>query len=220
LATVLSETLPDARIIVCLREPIERCWSWYRFVQDRTRIPKDLAFSAYLDICHELHRSGQDGLRKNQPFTGLCGSAYDERLEEWLDVFGDRLRIEYFDALATDARGTVEGILRWLGVDDEVARGFRYDVENRTVPYRSRRLQRGAVVLNRWSERFVHGHGGLKRLLRSGYYAVNGNRPPAVLEPAERERLASFYAPHNRRTAEVLRSAGYDRLPRWLADEP
>lgn len=217
-ATVLSETLPNARVIVCLRDPIQRCWSWYRFVQDRTRIPKELGFDAYLDICEELHRSGADGLRMNQPFTGMGGGAYDERLEGWLDVFGDRLRIEYFDDLAADPRTTVEGILRWLGLDDGVARDFRYGVENRTVPYRSRPVQRSAVVVNRWGERFFRTHGRVKRILRRAYYAVNKDRARAVLQPAERERLALFYEPHNRRLAEVLRDAGRDRLPDWLAD--
>jgi hypothetical protein len=217
-ARVMRQTLDDVRVVVCLREPIERCWSWYRFVHGRARIPKDMGFGTYLDICEELHSTGADGLRANQPFTGLGGSIYAARLEGWLDVFGDRLRIEYFDDLATDPETVVEGLLRWLALDGRAASGFRYEVENRATSYRSRPVQRTAVRVNRWGERFFSHHGRLKRALRTGYYAVNRDRTSAVLEPAARERLAEFYAPHDRRLADVLGRARVSRLPAWLAD--
>ena len=52
-----------------------------------------MGFDSYLDICEELHHAGLDGLRENQPYTGLLGGCYDEWLGAWQESFGERLRI-------------------------------------------------------------------------------------------------------------------------------
>jgi hypothetical protein len=218
MAVAMRDALPDCRVVISLREPVQRCWSWYRYVRSRARIPEDMDFGSYLDVCEQLHGTGEDDLRRNQPYTGLGGSVYADRLAGWLDVFGDRARIEYFDDLAADPRRCVEGILRWLGLDHAVASDFRYETENRTVGYRNRQVQMAAVRVNRWSERFFHRHRDLKRRLRTVYYRVNAVDQPELLSEADRERLTAFYAPHNRALAHVLRAAGRDQLPGWVAD--
>ena len=218
IAKAIDETLDGARVIVCLREPIQRCWSWYRFVRSRARIPKEMQFGSYLDTCMDLHEAGLDGLRVNQPYSGLRGGCYDESMGSWLELFGDRLHIEFFDDIVTDPHSTVERILRWLGLDVGVAAGFQYDVENRTVQYSNRTAQQVALWLNRRGEQFFDRHAGLKRVLRSAYYAVNQDSTAEVLEAAARERLSAFYVPHNQKLVDVLRSTGYDRRPAWLSD--
>jgi uncharacterized short protein YbdD (DUF466 family) len=217
-ATAMRESLDDARVLVCLREPVQRCWSWYRFVRGRARIPKDMDFGSYLDVCEQLRSVGEDGLRENQPYSGLRGGCYDEWIDAWQELFGERLRIEFFDNLVEDPCGTVEGVLRWLGLDERVAAGFRYDVENRSVQYRSRPVLQAALVLNRRGEHFFERHGRMKRALRSVYYAMNRDSAPEVLDPALRERLAAFYVQHNERLTARLGSVDAGRWPAWLAD--
>ena len=53
LARGLLEALPDPRVVLILRAPGERCWSWFRFVKTRLHIPKDMSFDVYLDRCEE-----------------------------------------------------------------------------------------------------------------------------------------------------------------------
>lgn len=76
LATVLRETCPSVRVVVSLRSPIERCWSWSQFVKSRDRIPKDMPFSAYLDRCEQLREQGIDGTLDHQPYWGMGGGCY------------------------------------------------------------------------------------------------------------------------------------------------
>ena len=102
LARGLHRLSPSARAIVSLREPGERCWSWFRFVKSRTRIPKDMPFKAYLDRCEELHDVGTDGDYENQPFWGLGGGCYATWLEAWAKEFEDRFRILFFDEIVDD----------------------------------------------------------------------------------------------------------------------
>ena len=218
LAGALRSTLSDPRVIVSFREPGQRCWSWYCFMRSRARIPKDMTFNTYLDRCEQLHRMGVDHLRGYQPFFGLSGGCYDQWVDAWLEIFGDRLRIEFFEDMVRDPRSAVEGIFRWLDIDDKVAAGFQYEIENKTVQYKHKSMQQAALFINRRSERFFEHHRSLKRALRAAYYLMNRDNAAEQLEPAARERLAAFYAPHNERLAVKLGDAGLSRWPAWLAE--
>jgi hypothetical protein len=219
-ASAMRDSLDDdARVVVSLREPVQRCWSWYQFVRGRARIPKGMRFEQYLDICEELHAAGLDGLRENQPYSGLLGGCYDESLRAWQELFGARLHILFFDDLVADPRGAVVETLRWLDADPRAAADFSYTVENRSVQYRSRPVLAAALFLNRRGERFFQRHAGLKHVLRGAYHAVNRDTAAAeVLSSAARNRLAAFYAPHNEGVAQLLRSAGLTGLPAWLSE--
>jgi hypothetical protein len=110
----------------------------------------------------------------------------------------------------------VEDLCGWLGIDTAVCADFRYAIENKTVQYKNKQLQRAALSVNRRSERFFAEHAGLKRVLRGAYYRVNSENAPERLDPADRERLAEFYAPHNARFAVLLADAGTVDVPAWL----
>jgi hypothetical protein len=215
-ATAVSASLDEPRVLISLRDPVERCWSWYRFVRGRARIPKEMTFASYIDRCEELHERGVDGLRENQAFVGLRGGCYDDWYDSWRGLLGDRLHVEFFDDLVEDPARVTRSVLRWLDLDEGPADGFQFAVENRSVQYRSRPVLRAALVVNRRAERFFEQHSDLKRKLRKAYYTVN--RPPDddVLEPAQRERIAAFYAPHNAQLAASLRASHITRLPAWL----
>jgi Sulfotransferase domain len=212
LARGLHRLSPLARTIVSLREPGERCWSWFRFVKSRTRIPKDMTFRAYLDRCEELRDAGTDGDYENQPFWGLGGGCYATWLEAWSKEFEDQFRIIFFDEIVADPKGTVKALCDWLSIDSDVVDDFDFPVDNKTEPYRNRMVQKAAVRLNRRSERFFHRHQRSKRVLRRVYYAANKAPAEATMSQAERARLDSFYKPHNARLTDQLDTLGL-RLP-------
>jgi hypothetical protein len=215
-ASAIDTLLPDSRVIVLLRDPVRRCWSWYAFMRGTDRIPREMGFPEYLDRCADLHAQDVDRLRENQPFWGLGGGCYDAWIDDWIAVFGDRLHIEFFDDLVASPRSMVEGVCEWLGVDAAPCASFDYSVENRTVQSRNRRLLRMARSLNRRGERFLARHPHAKRTLRGFYYRINADKAPLSLDDASRERLARFYGLHNERLAASLTASGRTTLPSWL----
>jgi hypothetical protein len=217
-AGAVCASLEEPRVLISLRDPVDRCWSWYRFVRGRARIPKDMRFADYIDVCEQLRARGVDGLRENQAFVALRGGCYDEWYDSWRELLGDRLHVEFFDDLVEDPPRVTRRVLRWLGLDDRPVEGFRFTVENRSVQYRSKRVLKAALVLQRRGERFFERHVDLKRRLAKAYYNVNRQPDQDVLEPALRERLVAFYAPHNARLAASLRGSGITRFPPWLPD--
>jgi hypothetical protein len=214
-ARALRETCGPVRAVLSLREPGDRCWSWFRFVKSRMRIPKELGFDEYLDRCEELHRRGLDGNIENQAYWGLGGSCYSEWLDAWLDELGDDLHIVFFDDIAGAPGAVMERLFAWLGLDPTPARTAGLAAANKTEQYRNRRAQQVAVALNRRGERFWRTHPRLKRGLRSGYYALNRAGPQDALSSAARERLDLFYAPYNLRLTAQLARVGLVAPDGW-----
>ena len=215
-ADSMADLLPGARVVVSFRDPVQRCWSWFRFVRSTARIPKNMSFAHYVDRCLRLHEEGTDGTRANQAFWGVGGGCYDTWFQPWRDVFGDRFRVEFFEDVVRDPRSTTEGLCGWLGIDVEVCAGFRYGVENKTVQYKLKGLQKAALAVNRRSERFFATHPELKSALRGAYYKVNSDDAEQRMDAATRERLAAFYAPHTERLATLLAGTGIVDTPDWL----
>jgi len=214
-AQAMAATCPGVRVIVSLRSPPERCWSWFRFVKSRLRIPREMAFEDYLDRCEELHRAGIDDRVENQPFWGLGGGCYSRWLDEWALELGDRFRIVLFEDLVAAPGDVVESLFRWLRLDLGPLSSLGFPEDNKTEQYRSRSLQHLAVRINRRSERFFRRHTTVKRLLRSTYWAFNKAPEERGLPAASRRRLEDFYRPYDERLNEQLARLGLAVPTSW-----
>lgn len=218
-ADAIADLLDEPRIIISLRDPVERFVSFYSFMRSRLAIPADMDRGSYLRHCEELALTGRDRQRQNFPYFALTTGVYVDFVDDWIDVFGDHLRIVFFDDLVADARATVRGLAGWLSIDADVVDAFELAVENRTVSIRNAGLQQAALAANRRFGRFFGRHRSLKRNLRQLYYSLNAQRSPAPAAPPVDDdlvHLRSVYAEPNERLAQVLRSHGYRDLPAWL----
>ncbi len=215
IARAMRETCGPIRVVLSLREPGARCWSWFGFVKSRMRIPRDLTFADYLDRCEQLHREGVDGTVENQPYSGLLGGCYANWLDDWIDEFSSDLHVVFFDDLVSDPRRVMENTFDWLGLDRGPAETADFEAKNRTEQYRNRTAQRVAVTLNRRGERFFRRHPDLKRRLRSGYYTLNRAEPFDAMTTAARDRLDEFYRPYNARLSDQLMRLGLDVPGTW-----
>jgi hypothetical protein len=215
-AHAIEATCPGSRIVVSLRSPADRCWSWFRFVQNRLRIPEDMDFDTYLDRCEELHRAGEDGALENQAFAGMLGGCYADWMDAWIETFDSRLKIMFFDDFVADPREVVRQLCEWLALDVTVLTDLTFEADNQTQVYRSKTFQRVAVTANRHSERFFRRHMWLKRRLRSAYFLLNSAAPQGGMPASSRARLDAFYAPYNRRLAEQLAGVGLELPNSWV----
>lgn len=218
-AEVVDHVLDDPKVIICLRDPVDRFLSFHSFMRSRLAIPEDMDVRGYLHRCEEMARAGEDRQRGNFPYFALTTGAYADFLTGWFDVFGPRLRIVFFDDLSTDPVGALRGLTDWLGIDGSVVETFDLTPENRTVPIRSATMQRLALAANRRFRRFFSDHRLLKRRLRGIYQTINADRADGGRRRAsdeERAMLRERYAGANERLAQLLRANGYTDLPSWV----
>lgn len=114
----VAEALPDLRIILTLRHPIERVWS-----------------QTLYDFGHLVGRdvrrvSSMECLRQFERARSRLSSDYFRIVKIWSTVFGrEALHIDFFDRLRDDPQGFTHGVLKHLGastswaIPDEFIKG-------------------------------------------------------------------------------------------------
>ena len=216
-ASVVDETLPGARIIVVLREPVARTISFFQYQKTRLRIPAELSIEDYL--AHADTLTDADFLDpENERFFAVGGSRYADFLPGWLEVFGtERLQIVSFEDLTRDPASVLHGLIEWLGLDPALLPMDALSSENTTMGFKSRRLQRLALAANDRFERILRRYPGVKRRMRAVYFRLNGRSAAKRISDEVRADLAERFREPNRRLAAQLSSVGFP-LPSWLED--
>lgn len=120
---LIRKAAPDARLIAIAREPVERTWSHFVYVNDDLGDGTVAAFRAAVErelgLPYEPYRTGTHFVRL---------SAYAEQLERYRDVFpSEQLLVVGYDDLIRRTADTLARICTFLGIDD--AFGFDTSVQ-------------------------------------------------------------------------------------------
>lgn len=212
-AELVKSCLPDARIIVLLREPVERLLSLYNRAVAHSELPAHLSFRDFVDASLKW----RPGETANYAYTrGLRDGFYIDYLREWHALFGENLEILFTDDLKSDSRALTAGVCRWLGIDASLLASEPFEISNRTLHYRFRGIH---SYITRWymkTEAYWRRHPGVKRAIRRMYNRINGARAelPSI-GPETLEFLHRVYAPYNAELREFLIERRIP-LPRWL----
>lgn len=213
LITEMQRVLGSHKVVLMLRDPVDRLWSYYNFERSRSNVPFDMSFASYVERCLELKREGVDTLRENNAYWGLSSGLYDGPLVDWLAAYGESMQVVFFEHMKVDPSHIVAQLFDWIGVDGEVASNLDYDVRNPTVLYPGRRLNhirtslRGRVgPLPRWTAPVI---ARIDTLLGRRTSVQN-------MDSEVREQLAKYYATSMVNTRQILGDAGYKNLPDWL----
>lgn len=168
----VRRTVPNARLIVLVRNPIDRAYSQHQLACRRGR--EQLAFEEAIDaeplrVDPETERILADPTYRSlahRHHSYLARGRYAEQLERWLSLFPrEQLLVVRSEDLFADPAETMSNVHSFLGL--------RAHEKSRYEPY--------------------------------------NQQPYTDLAPATRRRLADYFAPHNRRLAELLgRDLGWD----------
>lgn len=103
---------PAARIVILLRDPVERAWAHHR--ADQAGEAERRGFLRA--VRDELSRPGRWG--QDQVYLGA--GFYADALERYLGLFGrDRVWVGFHETLGPDARWPAREIVAWLGRDPD-----------------------------------------------------------------------------------------------------
>lgn len=211
----LVADLGSPRVIIALREPTARMWSSYSYKRSKGRLPEEMDFPRFFDECRRVYEQGRLRDRDAEAFRTVGTGVYADFLGDWFDVLGKDLRIVFFEDLAADPAAEMARLCRWLGLDEEPLAGFDFGTRNRTVQPRSQALRRVAYGLNARAGGWLGEGTGTGRVLRRIYGRLNSGSLDERLSDEQRERVASFYAPHTARLVELLDAHGVVARPAW-----
>lgn len=176
-----------ARIIISLRDPVERFWSHY--LMNEVNRPSAMAPLEFLE--HNLAVGRSDAL--NDLFgMGL----YGEQVARYLEVFGeDRMLLLFLEETALDPQMTMQTVARFLDLDD----GYRFSTGQRDKEHVEPRGGLGRLLLRDARMRAVGNRllpANARRFLKTRVLG-DSSRKPAVPEDVRR-RLRHLYADDSR----------------------
>ena len=199
----LHDVLPDATLIVSLRNPIQRAWSRYLHLWRKGDIRPHLNFWEACAIAPEIIGDGE----------------YFRCLQPWRELFpATRLHLLVLDDAAIDPYGYLRVVYEILGVDPEFRAAVTAEKLNEHQTPRSMMAAkltfRGVRLLHQSGLHAVvelgKQLGGKRLVLRDGRDAT---KDPAPLTQAERERLSTHYQPD---VAALSQLVGRDLVSLWL----
>jgi hypothetical protein len=221
-AEAIRERLPKTRVLVVLREPVERLESFYTFMKSILAVPRGMTFAEYVDACLALSPA-ELSAKELDMYRGLHDGLYADYYDAWHNSFDDRFRVCFLDDLSERPEEMLPEIAAWAGISPEPLLE-PLQADNRRSAYRIAALQRYARRFNAAHEPWLRRHARVKRLLRGAYRLVNGTPPAETVDEqvdaATLGRLVSFYAESNAQLAQLVSRDQPDfRLPQWLYNE-
>ena len=110
----VCEHLPEARVVITLRHPVDLMLSMHQ--EHRTRlIEYDTAQATMIEISRR--QSFQPDEDAPQTYSFLRFPRLKAPTLQWVEALGDRVRIIPLSSIATDPLRTTNEILSWLGVE-------------------------------------------------------------------------------------------------------
>lgn len=198
---------PDAKIIMVLRNPIDRAYSFYWY--NRNQFVEKLSFEDALEKEPERIAEGA-----NFRFHYVESGRYHPQVKRYLDEFGaDAVRIHLFEDLARDSASLCREILDFLGVpsDVELVTG---EIFNRSGEFKSNTFGRVLTAHFPGKEMIRRLAPSATRRFRARLVNMNMRRPPAM-KPEVRARLADAF----REDVQMLSQLLNRDVTGWL-DEP
>jgi Sulfotransferase domain len=173
----INAAVPDARIIIVVRNPIDRAWSSYWHARRYGREEREFG--------QALEEELGSGSQRVPRF--IRGSTYADSVRRYLELFGDDgVLVLVFEEFAAETRESMRDVYRFLDVDPGFADLVRIEVLN---PYSKPRNGLVARIYAGRSVRFLAKRLPLRVQHRAERVALARDGKPA-LEPKLRRLIA------------------------------
>jgi len=216
MAEAIAGTLGSIKIIIILKEPVERLISFYKRKKATLQLPSGMSFSDFVNRCANMSTMELE-LQENHLYTAMATGKYSGFLEPWLKTFQQDIKIVFFDDLQKDVKQFMIELAGWLKIDSRFYEDFEFDVKNRSMNYKNELLQQMAVNVNRAGQRFWRAYPGFKKNLLSLYYKANGSSFAIdEIDNTTVQFLKNYYEPHNHNLQLLLSRFGINDKPSWL----
>jgi len=117
----IRRRLPDAKLIIILRHPVDRAWSHYRMYRRNGSEPCETFEQALADEPRRLKEGWFRGVHRDLGF-------YYRHLLPYFEAFPrDQIRVYLYDDLRANAGGLMQDLFNFVGVDSD----FRPDMATR-----------------------------------------------------------------------------------------
>jgi hypothetical protein len=204
----IQRLAPDVRIVILLREPVDRAQSAFQYMTAR-------GFESAPDVLCAVHEEDSrvaDNWHHIWHYTRM--SRYADAVAAFQTAFGrERVGIWYYDDLQRDYVGTLRQVLRFIGTDPSEGEAVGVPVVNSSGSPRSKLIQSGLHA----ATRNPHVRRTVKRV--TSYHAREAVRRRLLrrkgVDPAVRAELAPLFRDDLLRLRSLV---DLERAPAWLLE--
>jgi hypothetical protein len=189
----IKRVVPEARILIMLRDPVDRAYSQYW-----NDVREGIERRSFLDALVEEQRSGPGGWGVSSLLID-CGR-YADQVVRYLDHFGARVHVLFFEEFVGHEASTIADVYSFLGVRSPTAGAAPRRMNPASLP---RNSLSAALLASAKVRRVVRAT--VPRPLRSRLrVGLLKQVTPPPMDPAARALLTEVYRSEVRRLAELL----------------
>lgn len=214
-ANAINKYSPNSKIILVLRNPVDRLFSFYKYKKSLGHISDTLTFEAYIEECKKID-SYQSIDKENYDFWAMIGGKYFPLLLEWHSIFGDRLRVFFFDDMVKDEPKFIAEICKWLELDKGQIDDNKTKIQNKSMVYRSKGLQRFATSFDNSLSGVWYYLPWLKWPLSGIYNLINAKPNIEKVSNTLRNELVKYYDTDITETRKFLEERQIKNFPEWM----
>ena len=214
-ANAINNYSPKSKVIIVLRNPVERVFSFYKYKKSLGHIDGNLNFESYIDECKKQTGPIE---KETYDFWAMVGGKYAKLLSEWHEVFGERMKVCFFDDMVKDEPKFIEEICNWLDLDKKQIDDGKTKVQNKSMIYRSKGLQRMATSFDHMFSGVWYYLPWLKWPFSGLYNLVNAKPHNETLSDSLRAELTEYYQEDMHKTRDFLKERQIENLPGWLSN--
>ena len=207
----IATSLPTAKLVFSLREPISRLVSWYRFAKQIGKFPQTLNFDEYVERLFAA--TGRPKGTEEQHLQTLQQGCYTVYLDPYIDRFGPtRIYVLFYEELAACPAETMQKLCEFAGIDADFYADYGFKVTNRSQQMRNSALHQKyrdlRFRLRQWTHNKPIVHVPLRTIRRTIeplYLRLNTriDEKPHISEET-RHRLVEYYTPDVQALGELL----------------
>ena len=208
----IATSLPYAKLVFSLREPISRLISWYRFAKQIGKLPESLSFNAYVESLFAAANNGEK--TEEQYLQTLHQGCYTIYLRHYFNRFGpERIHTLFYEELAAQPADTMTKLCHFVGIDAGFYSDYGFKVTNRSQQMRNSELHQKyrdfRFRLRQWTHNKPIIHIPLRTLRRTIeplYLRLNTQTDEKIQMSEEtKHRLIDYYAPDVQALGELIR---------------
>jgi hypothetical protein len=197
MAIKVNEILGEIKIIIVLREPVARLFSSYKHKKRFNNISDNETF---LEFSKNKNNFGKQ--------------LYHDYLSGWIDIFGDRIKVLFFEDIIHKPVETSLSVFSWLEIEQIKINANKLANSNKSMSIRSRLIHKAALPIFKITRPMIPFE--LRTMIRKVYFEFNGKPNKWYLKDRDAEYLHKLFVVENQKTRDILTSNVNKDLPKWL----
>lgn len=199
----IKKEVPGAHVIICLRDPIKRLESWYRYGIQQALIPEKTTLESYLDV--QLGE-GPQSISVHPCFSALEHGRFVNYLEELYTKWSDeKVILILAEELRKDPVEVLKNIAKTIGINPDFYDEYQFRLLNKTRatrwPLAHKALSDAYEYVLKITRKIPRMAGAMKKVrnwARPVYWLVNGSscETQVVRTPSEDvyQHLGRYYS--------------------------